>query len=97
MLKKETHWSISYEFFCSNTPTIVCSDAKEKTKKVLENLGLISTGDLVKACLISIKDSFASIVHLIMLSFFNILVTTLTISAKFRINILRKFTLPKND
>ena len=64
--------------------------------KSLSNFGLIKTGVCVKAILISSKDLLASIVHLIVESFFYMLFSNLISSAKFVINILRTFILPKN-
>ena len=76
---------------------MVCFDANEKTRKSFEKFRLIKTGSFVKACLIYVNESFASIFHFMIVSFFNIAVTTFTIFAKLGINLLRKFTFPKND
>jgi hypothetical protein len=44
-----------------------------------------------------LKDALDSIVHLTSLSFFSISMINFTISAKFEINILKKFIFPKNN
>jgi hypothetical protein len=55
------------------------------------------TGALIKACLIFSNDSFASGIHLISTSFFNISVISLIISVKLGINLLKMLILPMKD
>ena len=76
---------------------MVCSKANENIMNSLEKLGLTSIGALDKSFLISTKDFLASTGYLKLLSFFNILFTYFTTSAKFVMNLLKKFTLPRND
>ena len=90
-------YSKIYSFFCNKTPAIVCSEEKENIIKCLVKYGLINIGDLVKTFLISAKDCLDSVVHLIPLSFLNILVMYFISSAKFVMNLLKKLTLPRND
>lgn len=63
--------------------------------KSLSNLGLINTGVLVEASLMSSKDFLASTVHFMVESFFSILFSDLINSAKLDINLLRKLFFPK--
>ena len=57
--------------------------------------GLIRTGVLVKACLMESNDYLASTVHLRTKSFLRMLFSSLIISTKFDMNLLKKFILPK--
>ena len=86
-----------YSFFCKRTPAMVFSKENEKIMNSLEKFGLTSTRDSIKAFLISAKVLLASTVHLIPLSFLTMLVMFFTTSTKFVINLLKKFTLPRND
>ena len=63
----------------------------------LEKLGLTNTGASNKYFLILVKDFLDSTDHLKLLSFLNILFTYLITSAKLVMNLLKKFTLPRND
>ena len=86
-----------YSFFYNRTVAMVCSEANEKIMNFLSKLGLTNTGASDKARLISVKDYLASTDHLKLLSFFNTLFTYFTTSAKLVMNLLKKFTLPRND
>lgn len=76
---------------------MLSSEAKVKIKNSFEKPGLMRTRASVRANLIVENDCFASLVHLISLSFLRIFVMCLTISAKFGINLLKKIIFPKND
>jgi len=55
------------------------------------------TGVLVRASLMASKYCLASTIHLSAKSFLKMLFSSLINSAKFEMNLLRKFILPKND
>jgi len=95
LLKKAMGCSYPWSFFYNKTPTIVCSKAKENKMKSLSNLGLISTGVLVKASFISLKDFLALTIHFIVEPFFIILFSDLINYARLYINLLRKNIFPK--
>ena len=76
---------------------MVCSEENENMMNSLEKLGLTNTRDSFKPFLIPIKDYLASIDNFKLLSFFNILVIYFTTSTKFVINLVKKFTLRRND
>lgn len=84
-------------FFCKRTPAMVCSEANENIMNSLVKFGLTNIGASVKAFLISVKDYLASTIHLIQLSFLNMLAMCFTTSTKFVINLHKKSTLPRND
>ena len=76
---------------------MVCSEAKENIMKSLQKLGLTNIGTSNNAYLMLMKDCLASLDHLKVLYFFNILFIYFTTSTKFVMNLLRKLTLPRND
>ena len=69
-------------------------EAKEKIMKALSNWGLVRTGVLVKAILISLNACLASTVHFILESFFNISLGNLMSSAKLDMKLLKKIIFP---
>jgi len=75
---------------------MVCSKANEKIMKSLLKLGLLRIGVLVRYSLITSKDYLASVVHVSIEPFFNMLFKSLINSAKLERNLLRKNILPKN-
>ena len=95
LLKKEIGCSIPCFPFCSKTPAIVFSEENVKTRNSLEKSGLMSTDACVSDLLISSKGFLVSAVYLMSTPFFNILVISLTISAKLGMKRLTKFTLPR--
>ena len=64
--------------------------------KSLLKLGLLRIGVLVRYSLITSKDYLASVVHVSIEPFFNMLFKSLINSAKLERNLLRKNILPKN-
>ena len=89
LLKKAIGFSNPWSFFYSKTATMVCSEANEKINKYFLKPRLIKTGVLVKACFVD------STVHFRINSFFSMLFSSLMISAKFEINLLKKLILAK--
>lgn len=75
----------------------MCSEAKEYIGKSFLKFGLINIGVYVNAILIFEKDYLASRVHLIAFPFLSISIMLLIISVQFRMNVLKKFTLPMKD
>ena len=94
LLKNDFGFSYPFIFFYSKTTTTLCSDAKEKMKKYLVKSGLIRTGVFVRDCFKILKDFFASMVHLTHVSLLSMLVMILRSSARFGMNLLKKFTFP---
>ena len=68
-----------------------------KYKKYLSKFGLIKTGVVIIAFLIDSKECLASSVHFTSKSFLNMHVIYLVSSAKFAINLLMKFMVPRKD
>jgi hypothetical protein len=75
----------------------VCSEVNEKRRKSFVKSGLASTGALVSTTLISSKDFLASRFHLISFPFLSMQVICFMISARFGMNLLKKFTFPRKD
>jgi hypothetical protein len=82
-------------FFCNKIAATVSKEEKEKIKKSLELLGLISTGASINAFFIWIKGSLGSTVHFTYFPFLSMAVMCFTISMKFGTNLLRKLIFPK--
>ena len=97
LLKYTMGFSKFFSSFCNKTPTMVCSEAKENKIKSFAKSGLASTGALVSSTLIYSNDYLALGVHFISLPFLSIFVMCFIISAKFGMNLLRKFTFPRKD
>lgn len=95
LLKKAISFSHPWSSFCNKIVTIVCSEANEKIMKSLSNWGIIRTGVLIKAILISSNASLDSTVHLILESFFMISLSNLISSTKLDMNLLQKIIFPK--
>ena len=83
-------------FFCSSTPTTLCTKENEKMRKYLEKYGLARIGASNMAFFIPSNDFLALSIHLISWYFHSMLVMYLIISANETINRLRKFTFPGN-
>ena len=88
---------LSFDVFYNRTTTTVCSDAKEKMKKSLVKSGLSRTGVWVSVFFTSSKDLFAYMVHLTPISLCNMFVMFLRSSARFGMNLLKKFIFPMKD
>lgn len=95
LLKNSMGYSYPWSFFCNKTAAIVCYKAKETNIKYFWKSGLIRIGVLVRAFLMASKGCLASTVYLNAEYFLNMLFSSLINSAKFEINLLRKFILPK--
>lgn len=97
LLKNTIGCSYPWLFFCSKTIVMVCSKAKEKITKSLLKSGLIRTGAFVKPSLMASKDCLASIFYLSVESILSMLFNSLISSARFEMDLLIKFVLPRND
>jgi hypothetical protein len=76
---------------------MVSFEAKENMMKSLAKFGLTRTGATIIASLIRWKDNLPSLSHSKHASFFNNMLMGLTISTKFRMNLLTKLICPKKD
>ena len=74
---------------------MVFSEENEKMMKSFLKSGLIRTRVLVKACLMDSNHCLDSIVHLRTECFLSMLFSSLIISAKLDINLLKKLILPR--
>ena len=74
---------------------MVCSEENEKIVKSFLKSGLISTGVLFKAYLMDLNDCLASKFHLRTESFLSMLFSSLIISTKLDMKLLKKIILPR--
>ena len=90
LLNKEIGCSWHSLFFCRRTTTMVWSEENEKNRKSLVKSRLINIGARFKAYFTLLNDCPASMLHFTSASFFSLLVMFFKISAKFKMNLLRK-------
>jgi hypothetical protein len=76
---------------------MVCSKVNENKMKSFMKSRLANTGDLVSTIIISSNDILASGFNLIFFPFMSMQVICFIISAKFGMNLLKKFTFPRKD